>query len=631
MLILYAAALLAQDVIAPERFAPARTAIAQMIADGLAPAIAVAVLEDSVITWAEGFGMADREKEHAATADSIFRLASISKPFTATALMRLVEQGDLDLDASVNRYLEGEGVIAYRGAASDITLRRLANHTAGLPTHWSFYYVGSTPPPRAETIARYGFAAWAPGTRSNYSNLAFGILDHVIARTSKRSFREYLVAEVLDPLGMTRSDLGVRPGQEAHAAEGYTASGASGFVPVVDYGFDHDGASAVRSSARDLMRFAAMHLGDGEAGGVRVLRTETARAMRVPEATPPGNSFGVAWSVGTARGTAVVRHTGGMPGVSTALELYPDRRAAIAVLTNCSDRGATQRALAAIQEIMLRPAAPRLPSDRVPTASESAGAGDYRGLVVHHDGAVPVEVNVAASGDVRLLFGTLEVRQFARRQVDDAHLALRCRGPLATTTAFAGTPILDFALDREADGGFAGVLAAIGAATCQVPHWVQLAPVVTKPAETLRAVAVDLAGDAAAPAMPARRVQAAAWLAARDPDLVALAHAGLDQDGLRRLASGWGHAHVALLDATLALTSRTPIELSPPRGVTAGIELEWAGTREQAASAVATRARTLTFVAGAGFAASADLVMRAPPAAEAGWAATHLKVWDLAR
>lgn len=631
MLLLCAAALLVQDVTAPERLAPARATIAQMIADGLAPAIAIAVLEDSVVTWAEGFGMADREKERPATADSIFRLASISKPFTATALMRLVEQGDLDLDACVNRYLEGEGVIAYRGEASAITLRRLANHTAGLPTHWSFYYAGSTPPPRAETIARYGFAAWAPGTRSNYSNLAFGILDHVIARTSKRSFRAYLVAEVLDPLGMTHTDLGVRPGQEDHAAVGYVTDSQGRFAPVTEYGFDHDGASAVRSSARDLMRFAAMHLGDGETGGVRVLRTETARAMRVPTSSPPGNNFGVAWSVGTARGTPVVRHTGGMPGVSTALELYPDRRAAIAVLTNCSDRGATQRALAAIQEIVLRPAAPRLPSDRAPAASGSAGAGNYRGLVVHHEGAVPVEVNVAASGEVRLQFGTLEVRQFARRQVDDAHLALRCRGPLATTTAFAGTPILDFALDREADGGFAGVLSAIGDATCQVPHWVQLAPVVTKPAETIRAVAVDLAGDAAAPPTPARRVQAAAWLAARDPDLVALAHAGLDADGLRHLASGWGHAHVAILDEALALTSRTPIELSRLRGVTAGIELEVAGTREPAATAVATRARTLTFVAGAGFFASADLVMGAPPTADAVWAATRLKVWDVAR
>lgn len=630
MLLLCATAVLfVQDVAAPERLAPARATIAKLVADGLAPAIAVAVLEDGVITWAEGFGMADREQAHPATSDSIFRLASISKPFTATALMRLVEKGELDLDASVNRYLDGDGVIAYRGAASDITLRRLANHTAGLPTHWSFYYAGSTPPPRTETIARYGFAAWEPGTRSNYSNLAFGILDHVIARTSKRSFREYLVAEVLDPLGMTHTDLGVRPGQEDHAAVGYVTAGQGRLAPVVDYGFDHDGASAVRSSARDLMRFAAMHLGDGEAGGVRVLRTETARAMRMPEATPSGNSFGVAWSVGTARGTPVVRHSGGMPGVSTVLELYPDRKAAIAVLTNCSDRGATQRALAAIQDIVLGPAPPRLPSDRAPPASRSAVAGDYRGLVVHHDGALPIEVNIAASGDVRLQFGALEVRQFAKREVDDAHLTLRCRGPLATTAAFAGTPVLDFALDRETDGGFAGVLSAIGEATCQVPHWVQLAPVMAKPAETLRTVAVDLTGDAAAPAMPARRVQAAAWLAARDPDLVALAHAGLDQDGLRRLASGWGHAHVAILDETLALTSRTPIELSPPRGVTAGIEV--AGTRAQATTAVATGARTLTFVAGTGFAASPDLAMRAPAAADAGWVATHLKVWDVPR
>ncbi len=479
----------AQDVAAPEAYASARATIQRLVADGDAPAIAVAVYAAGKVVWAEGFGLADRARGHAATADSIFRLASISKPFTATLLMRFVERGALDLDAPVNRYLAPPGVTAYRGDASAITLRRLANHTAGLPTHWSFFYAGSTPPGREVTIARYGFAAWEPGTRSNYSNLAFGILDHVLARAGERSYRELLVAEVLDALGMTHTDVGVRPGTEKHAAEGYVTDVAGRFVPVVDYGFDHDGASAVRSSARDLMRFAAMHLGDGEAGGVRVLGASTARAMREPTPQPAGNAYGVAWNVGRERGTAVVRHSGGMPGVSTALELYPERGAAIAVLTNCSDRGATRRALTAIQAVLLGeelaaapaagppPAPAPTPTAPTPDATPAAlAAGHFRGHVVHHDGAIPLELTLETDGTVRLQLGRLDVRRFERREVRADRIELRCQGFVPESPAFHGTPTLDFELDAAPDGGFGGVLYVTGDATFRLPHWVVLAP-----------------------------------------------------------------------------------------------------------------------------------------------------------
>ena len=136
----------AQDVPAPARYEQARAKIQSRIDSAWTPGLSLAVMENNQIVWAEGFGQIDLEQARPATADSIYRLASISKPITPTAMMTLVDQGRLDLDKPVNDYLQGCRVIAHRGDANGVTLRRLANHTAGLPTHWNFFYAPHQPP-----------------------------------------------------------------------------------------------------------------------------------------------------------------------------------------------------------------------------------------------------------------------------------------------------------------------------------------------------------------------------------------------------------------------------------------------------------------------------------------------------
>ena len=90
----------------------------------------------------------------------------MSKPITATGLMVLVDAGEVDLDAPVERYLGGARIRAYRGSADAVTVRRLANHTSGMPVHWSFFYDGVRPPSRAETIRRYALTWREPGSGS---------------------------------------------------------------------------------------------------------------------------------------------------------------------------------------------------------------------------------------------------------------------------------------------------------------------------------------------------------------------------------------------------------------------------------------------------------------------------------
>ena len=144
-----------------------REFIKQQLTERRLPSIAVAVARDGQIIWEEAFGWADTEKRVPATPHTMYSLASISKPITATGLMILKERGRIELDRPINEYL-GEAKIAVRvGNPAEATVRRVANHTAGLPLHYQFFYDDEPyrAPSRDETIRRYGNCVTAPGER----------------------------------------------------------------------------------------------------------------------------------------------------------------------------------------------------------------------------------------------------------------------------------------------------------------------------------------------------------------------------------------------------------------------------------------------------------------------------------
>lgn len=467
----------AQNVEAPPQLRAARDAVAAEVERGYTPSIAVAVLQHGAVVWAEGFGLAERAHERAATADTIYRLASISKTFTATALMQLVDRGRIELDAPVDRYLDVP-LIARAGSAEQITVRRLLNHTGGLPTHWNFFFGDEHAPPRADSIRAYGFAAFEPGTRTNYCNFAFGVLDHVIARLGGKSYRDWLVTELLDPLGMADTDVGVRPGRELRAALGYRKAKGE-WTAIDDYGFDHDGASAVRSSANDLMRFARLQLGRGEVDGRRLLSEASTLAMRKPTARAVGSTFGIGWSVGRERGQAVLRHSGGMPGVSTQLLVFPAREAAFAVLTNGDDRGATNRAVNAVLDAMFGAPSGEATNAKPPAAGDAdrpaetvAAAGRYRGDILHPDGSVPVALEVTAAA-ARIAFDGGEPQE-CRMRASASALTLQCTHRLPVGHRGNPDTSLTFEL-APAPLGLCGVLYATVDGVCRLPFWVELA------------------------------------------------------------------------------------------------------------------------------------------------------------
>lgn len=317
-----------------DRFAPVRAAIRRFLDSTNTASVAVAVAKDGKIIWEEGFGWANRETMTPASQHTMYSLASISKPITATGLMVLADRGKVSLDQPANTYLGLGKLTGLAGDASGATVRRVLSHTAGLPLHYQFYYAdkGYAPPTMDETIARYGVLVFPPGRLHEYSNLGFGIIDHIIERVSGLGYADFMRTEVFLPLGLTRTAIDIPPGMAEFAAERYDASQK----PIPFYTFDHVGASAVYSSAHDLVRFGMFHLKNRLPEQRAILRPESIDQMHQPVAPA---SYGFGFRVAPDdMGFHRFGHTGGMPGVATAMNLYPTENLAVVVLANSGAR-----------------------------------------------------------------------------------------------------------------------------------------------------------------------------------------------------------------------------------------------------------------------------------------------------
>ena len=388
----------------PDRWGSVRDTIRAVMAKSDVPSVSVAVARGDSILWEESFGWADRERMLRAMPNTMYSLASISKPMTATALMTLVERGKVDLDRPANDYLGTGKLTGLAADARGATVRRVMSHTAGLPLHYQFYYANQPYPvvSNDETIARYGILVTPPGAVYEYSNLGYGIIDHIIARVSGTDYADFMRMNVFVPLGLTHTSVGIAPGLEGYAAQRYDAKQR----PIPFYDFDHRGASAVYSSAHDLVRFGMFHLGARLPEQRRILKDETIASMQ--RAVAPA-SYGLGWILLERDGLRIVYHTGGMPGVQTALVLYPAERVAIVVLMNAV--ADVPRVSREIERVMLpRYAEARARADseararaqaaRQPFSPPAQLVGAWTGSVRTWDRTMPFTLTVKADGDV---------------------------------------------------------------------------------------------------------------------------------------------------------------------------------------------------------------------------------------
>lgn len=305
------------------------------------PGVQVAVRLDGDLVFSKAFGLADVQTGQPLTTDHVFRVASHSKWFTTTVVMRLVEQGLLRLDDRLS-----EHVAAYADTPlADVTLRSLLGHRAGVirdGVHSDFWQLDGEflDAPGLLGVARDHGAVFAPHEFFKYTNIGFSLVGQVVEAVTDTDYGDLMIREICEPLGLKRT----MPEFDADARVQFVTGhgrdrGGDAPREVLDHVVTRAMAPATGfcSTAEDLTAFASMH----SLGDERVIGDGSRRQMQHPMSTieRPGSTghYGLGTQIADIDGRRVVGHSGGFPGHITRTWIDPTDRLAVSVLTNAID------------------------------------------------------------------------------------------------------------------------------------------------------------------------------------------------------------------------------------------------------------------------------------------------------
>lgn len=315
-----------------------RATVREMMKQGRIPGVSIIVINGEEDVFIKNFGYADKEKKIPVTSDTLFELASCSKAFTALGLLRLEDEGHVDLDDPVSMYLPWFYARYWGGKTRDITLRHLLYHTSGI--FWKS--IGDIPPgDRPDSLERtvrniVGIRLkYRPGRRFGYATINYDILGAVIEAVSGTSFEEYMRQKIFEPLELNFTSVGAVKGNGLMATgykrglfrpSRFNAPPYRGNAP----------AGYVVSNARDIARWMRLQLGLEDSPLTPLIH----KTREPDEGLPPhwftGNSIGQGW---------IVEQSGGFyfrglnPNFTCEIVLRPQEKRAAAILSNCSSNG----------------------------------------------------------------------------------------------------------------------------------------------------------------------------------------------------------------------------------------------------------------------------------------------------
>ncbi len=314
--------------------------IQQVMASFEMAGLAIGIVRGDEVVYVKGFGVKHLETREPVTATSLFHLASVSKPFVATAIMQLAEQGKLDLDTPIVRYLPYFTMNDERSRA--ITVQQMLSHVSGMPDEENYYW--DQPEYDAGALERYvrrlGNASllFAPGERFAYSNIAYEVLGDLIAKRSGHSFEEYMRRHLLRPLGMSTSTFFKHEVPPELAMTPHVSVPQIMLSPVYPYHRAHAPSSTLHSSALEMCHWARANLQKGNWNGKRILSAASYDLLWHPyapiEEGDPPVFYGLGWFLGTYKGKLQISHGGQDTGFETTFVLLPEESIGVVVLAN---------------------------------------------------------------------------------------------------------------------------------------------------------------------------------------------------------------------------------------------------------------------------------------------------------
>lgn len=331
----------------------------------------VVVVKDGEVLLQKGYGWSDlAERTPVDPEQTLFRPGSVSKLFTWTAVMQLVEQGKLDLDTDVNEYLDFE-IPARDG--QPITLRHIMTHTTGMEEQVRGL-IGQGPDyiePLGDSLKHWiPERIFAPGKTPAYSNYATALAGYIIERVSGQSFDDYIDEHVLHPLGMRNSSFRQPLPAElmAKMSQGYNQA-SDGKPQAYEY-INLSPAGSLAATGADMGRFMIAHLQGGALGDARILSADTARKMHTTAqaSIPPLNSMMLGFYETTINGRRAIAHGGDTQWFHSDLQLFPDDDIGLFISVNSSGReGAPQKIRGALVQQF---------ADRYLPGPDAGGSGD---------------------------------------------------------------------------------------------------------------------------------------------------------------------------------------------------------------------------------------------------------------
>lgn len=361
-----------------------RSRIAGVLASEGVPGAGIALVAQGRVVWAGGVGVADRVSGRPVTADTLFRVGSVTKSLIALGLLRLVEEGRLSLGARVSDLVPEIAVENRFAGRAPVTVAHLLEHTAGfddMRPNETYAPIEAERLPLQKVLAinpRSRVVRWQPGSRFSYSNPGYTVAAYIMEKVTGRPYEEYLRQAVLEPLGMGGARLWWDDAVAKRLAQGY----AGPERPVAYQAIYHRPAGSLMASPADLAQLVRLWLGRGQMDGrtlvspaaiARMEHSETLRLAGTDTDYGLGNYGDVWWPV-KSRG-----HDGGIDGFVASYRYFPERGVGFVVLVNSSTSfGALPRISALLVEELLgtrRPGPP--PEARVPRKELERWAGFY--------------------------------------------------------------------------------------------------------------------------------------------------------------------------------------------------------------------------------------------------------------
>ncbi|WP_406695519.1 serine hydrolase [Singulisphaera sp. Ch08] len=302
------------------------------------PGLSIALVDGQQIVWARGFGFADSRRRLPASAETVYRVGSVSKLFTDIAVMQLVEQGMLNLDTPVQEYLPE--FAPKQTAGKPITLRHLMSHRSGLVRESPVgHYFDPTEPTLAASVKSLNETAlvYAPEFKTKYSNAGIAVVGRVLEQVGGEPFGPALERRLLGPLQLDRTRFSPTPDMKGLLANGVmsTYDGRSFAAPTFALGTAP--AGNLYSNVLDLGRFLSVLFAEGKGpNGTTILKSETLRQMIEPQFSKSGDKtkFGFGFALAEIDGHRRIGHGGAIYGFATEVGALPDEKLGVVVIAN---------------------------------------------------------------------------------------------------------------------------------------------------------------------------------------------------------------------------------------------------------------------------------------------------------